>query len=399
MSAAVSRHGAPENAGMHKRVCSGKFPTMDLPAELLAEIVSRTPARTIVYCKSVCKKWRNILSESYFANLHLSRSSEEFIIHQGSRDDEYAILTLIELEDESEQHDIHPDPLMRFDLGLNFECEVMCLSGSVNGLICIEDNYEESVYICNPITQEYIYLENPDTKKSYLSMHYGFGFAETNNQYKVVRFYLDRCLSTENSCPSTEGSYKLGSEVYTLGTATWRDLGHIPFHISGCDIGIYVSGNLHWLADEDKIICTFDLDREIYQPMAAAPWGSENAFRSLGVLKGCLCICDNTPYSELAIWVMRDYGVEDSWTKEFVTYTHLIHGDIHTDMIRILKVFKDGTVLLYSESFQLFTYHPQHQTLQHHIYPGGDLDTFDAQTYVPNFMSLHSFELEEVFGW
>lgn len=375
---------------------------MDLPADLVAEIISRTPVRTIVYCKCVCKLWRNILSEPYFVDLHLSRSSEVLIIHQvrnrddndeyrddDDDDDEFGDLALFELDDEHDQHDIHHYPLMKFSLGLDFEYHVMCVSGSVNGLICLEDNYDDLAYVCNPITQEYILCQDSEyTRISYLKGYYGFGFVESNNLYKIVRFY-------KVSLFSTEGLYNLGSEVYTLGTGIWTDLGHVPFHLNGSDIGMYVSGNLHWLADE--VICTFDLEKELFHPMEAPPRasGQRVSYRSLGVLKGCLCICDNTPYSELAIWVLREYGVEDGWSKEVVTLTHLIHGGIHTDTVQLLKVLKDGNILMYCETFQLFTYHPRHQTLQHHILREDDFDIFDALTYVPSFISLERFALEE----
>lgn len=73
----------------------------------------------------MCKRWRNILSEPYFVDLHLSRSSEVLIFHQVSNsdeyddeyrdnDDEFGNLALVELDDERDQHDIHHDPLMRF---------------------------------------------------------------------------------------------------------------------------------------------------------------------------------------------------------------------------------------------------------------------------------------------
>nr|GMD81860.1 F-box protein At3g07870-like [Ipomoea batatas] len=39
--------------------------------------------------------------------------------------------------------------------------------------------------------------------------------------------------------------------------------------------------------------------------------------RSIGVLGNCLCLCDNTERTRLDIWVMKEYGNGDSWTKEF----------------------------------------------------------------------------------
>ncbi|XP_074364035.1 F-box protein At3g07870-like [Apium graveolens] len=208
------------------------------------------------------------------------------LLHQGDAEDVYddndGDLAVVELDDQHHQHDIHHEPMMRFSPGLALG-DYVGLIGSVNGLICLEDSYDDSAY------------------------------------YKIVRFYKGRFPSTE---------YDLGSEVYTLGTGMWRDLGHVPFHLNEHDRGHYVSGRLHWLAGE--LICAFDLDRELFRPMEAPPQapgntdhfsilGVRNHFRNLGVLKGCLCICDITLYSELSIWVKRDYGVEDSWSKKLIS--------------------------------------------------------------------------------
>ena len=142
---------------------------------------------------------------------------------------------------------------MRFTPGIDFPDVV--LSVSLNGLIYLEDKYHDSAYVCNPITQEYILLQNSEyTKKSYVKGYNGFRNVESNNQYKIVRFY-------KGSFPSSESSHYLGSKVYSLGTVMWRYLGLIPFHLNGYDSSMYASGNLHWLADE--VIWTFDLDKNI----------------------------------------------------------------------------------------------------------------------------------------
>ncbi|KAM3289146.1 hypothetical protein P3S67_017433 [Capsicum chacoense] len=38
-------------------------------------------------------------------------------------------------------------------------------------------------------------------------------------------------------------------------------------------------------------------------------------FDKLAVLKGCLCMIDNPEGSRIDVWMMKEYGVEESWTK------------------------------------------------------------------------------------
>lgn len=172
---------------------------MDLPAEIMADILSRLAVKTIVHCRCVCKKWRILLSESYFVNLHLSRSPKGVISHESRR--AINVFKLGELDNKSNYHDmINHDPLERLNLGLCW------LEGSVNGLICLKIYYDYTLYICNPITREYIIL--PSDKCVESSNAIGFGFVEASNQYKVIT------LDTKNS----------DCNIYTLGTSVWRSL-------------------------------------------------------------------------------------------------------------------------------------------------------------------------------
>nr|GEU81572.1 F-box associated domain, type 1 [Tanacetum cinerariifolium] len=86
----------------------------DLPGNVVADILTRLPVKTIIHCKCVCKKWREYVSESYFVNLHLSRSPAGVMIHHNCqpqdfiyhpdfayhRDDKPGVLKLLEVEHE-----------------------------------------------------------------------------------------------------------------------------------------------------------------------------------------------------------------------------------------------------------------------------------------------------------
>lgn len=95
-------------------------------------------------------RWHSILSEHYFVNLHLSRSPAGLIIHQQSDECEDDDFKVGELDDKSDQHDIHLDLVTRFVVAPGLEYNCYLLEGSVNGLICIWQC--DAIYICNPIT-------------------------------------------------------------------------------------------------------------------------------------------------------------------------------------------------------------------------------------------------------
>ncbi|XP_074328317.1 F-box protein CPR1-like [Apium graveolens] len=345
-------------------------PTMDLPLEIEANALSRLPIKTAVHCKCVCKRWRSVLSEPYFVDLHLSRLPAGVIVQERN------ILKIGELNEKSDQHDIHQDPLMRFQVPFG-----SVLSGSVNGLIILRDKIDAgAARICNLVTREYILLPyNKNIEKSipiiynydaydlsgYGLASYGFGYVEASNEYKVVHFY-EVCQQD----------------------------------------GIYANGNLHWLACVQKdrpndMVCTFDLEKESCRLTASAPQvGGYVDYRTLGVLGGCLCICDNRTDSELVIWVMKDYGVKESWSKDIIIQD--VNLGLRCRTFYPLKVLKDGSILIMCSATFLFTYHPGTKVWKTNIWKIDDcfkgylLTTFHASVYVPSFISLKSFMLENV---
>ncbi|PWA83992.1 F-box domain-containing protein [Artemisia annua] len=78
----------------------------DLPGNVIADILTRLPVKTIIHCKCVCKKWREYVSDSYFVNLHLSRSPAGIMIHHNCQPegftyhqvDEPGVLKWLEIE-------------------------------------------------------------------------------------------------------------------------------------------------------------------------------------------------------------------------------------------------------------------------------------------------------------
>ncbi|GJU55151.1 F-box associated domain containing protein [Tanacetum coccineum] len=53
----------------------------DIPENIIADILSRLPVKKVINCKSVCKNWHKLVSDSYFVDLHLSRSPASVMIH------------------------------------------------------------------------------------------------------------------------------------------------------------------------------------------------------------------------------------------------------------------------------------------------------------------------------
>ncbi|CAL2227861.1 unnamed protein product [Prunus armeniaca] len=110
--------------------------------------------------------------------------------------------------------------------------------------------------------------------------------------------------------------------VLTVGSGGWRNVGNFvypfPFGYQSC--GIFHNGFLHWISqcgDNSALICAFDLESERFQELLLPPCSWEKLLISLGVLKGWLSIFFPSK-GNINVWVMKDYGVKESWTKELV---------------------------------------------------------------------------------
>ncbi|KAI3828105.1 hypothetical protein L1987_02202 [Smallanthus sonchifolius] len=379
----------------------------DLPSHIMIDILSRLPVKTIIHCKCVCTNWRNLVLDSHFANIHLSRSPAGLMIHHQSEgisrtgnNNTPGVLRLVEIKDEVDHQRLHHDPVMSLDLNLApvLQNAKLLQVGSVNGLICLWEfgPKVDNTYISNPITREYIILPRQKYyREGYAIIVYGFGVGLQTKEYKVVRTFQGDIPPNplQTSRPSL-----LEAEVYTLGTGQWRSLGHVPYWLKGFD-GPFLNGNAHWsVVDKDapEKLCTFDIDKETFQLFPSPPYEAIDGqmhFQSLAVLKGCLCQSDTCYDSQFTVWVMKEYGVKKSWHKELVI-KQSISPDLDWMMwepVYLVEGLKDGSILMVYYEDLLLKYCTQMKTIE-------KIEIFDrylwGKAYRPSFLRLKSFESE-----
>lgn len=179
-----------------------------------------------------------------------------------------------------------------------------------------------------PLEDHYC-LVNPSTRESrrlpLLFVHntkFRFGYDSKTDDYKVMTISTDR-----------ESVVNVVS-VYSLRTDSWKRIKESPYGPSGIvrpsgivhRSGVLVSGALHWLAETSTggIIMALDLEDEKFRTFPGFPYtGFIDIELELLVLGGCLCVSGRRFYGGSAdFWVMKEYGVNDSWTKFTVTNVH-----------------------------------------------------------------------------
>ena len=114
-----------------------------------------------------------------------------------------------------------------------------------------------------------------------------------------------------------------------------------------------VSGALHWIAGEgevknpkDRMIVSFDVNSEKFRKLALPPGHMEaKTFEThLSSFKGKLAFIRSERLGRVfSVWVMREYGVVDSWTKLFVVpFQRISHCTAFTDY---------GSLLMFSYNY------------------------------------------------
>ncbi|XP_057428221.1 F-box/kelch-repeat protein At3g23880-like [Lotus japonicus] len=168
-----------------------------------------------------------------------------------------------------------------------------------------------------------------------------------NDKYKVLAFGVG------------SGFSKFVPTLYTFGEreSNWRTMiQDLPF--TSCIRGLrqtFVNGNLHWLIksghDSDKlVIISFDVEKETHGEVLLPP-ELEGGFWSLHlfVSNKHLYVGHRSYNTCFVLWLMKDYGVQESWTKVMtipLNSEYCICRCNATHHLRPLCIFENGVVVL-----------------------------------------------------
>lgn len=99
---------------------------------------------------------------------------------------------------------------------------------SLDGLICLCENRNNSYYVYSPLTGENVVvpLNGIEARGCWL------GLSEKSNEYKLLQF----------------GSVE--AYIHTLGTNSWRSIGLIPINLNlKSSYAPFLNGARHWVSD------------------------------------------------------------------------------------------------------------------------------------------------------
>ncbi|XP_042508938.1 F-box protein CPR1-like isoform X2 [Macadamia integrifolia] len=343
------------------------IPTKNLPEVLIADILSRLPVKSLLKFRCVCKTWCALIADPAFVKEHLNRSlasnSNLSLIFRR------CALFSVDLDTCEQRAAVELDHPLKSP---HLATEVL---GSCNGLLCIS-NSDEDILLWNPSIRRHHKLpitpiEFPVRFDSPRLIVYGLGYDPTTDDYKLVRvvqFYGD----SEYSCDSEV-------KVYSLRTNSWRRIRDMPYHLSyerGFGVlnnswrkirdmpyhlsykrgyGVLANYALHWVAMRETgrdtastFIVSFDLQDEYYREIPLPDFVDDEFHMTVGVLGGQLCLLCNFFRVRVEVWVMKEYGVRDSWLKQF----SIEQPDVISSFmfVRPICYSKNGDVILDKDS-------------------------------------------------
>ncbi|KAF3646909.1 putative early light-induced protein, chloroplastic-like [Capsicum annuum] len=220
----------------------------------------------------------------------------------------------------------------------------VCVVGSVNGLICLSI---KDLVLWNPSMRLFRHLADSGLRVSGdCSVVYGFGY----DDYKVVGvLFMHGFLILEDH---------VVVKICSLKSNSWSSMDDIPVVVRLTKPFKFVNGKLHWAGvlswsnniyggfHKDWNIVSIDLADEKPGEVEQPRYGEGGFCLNLEVLGSdlsVLCNCIKN-YIESYMWVMREYGVKESWTK---MYTIKNRGDVISLFFpQILCISNKGDILL-----------------------------------------------------
>ncbi|GER52887.1 F-box and associated interaction domains-containing protein [Striga asiatica] len=305
----------------------------DIPLEITATILCRLPVKSLLRFRCVCYPWRSLIDSQDFIALHLRKSAET---------NSYRTL-VVETDDELLYVDL--DSLQRLDTG-DVRFKRGFVNGSCNGLILLELN-PQSILLWNPSTRKQNPLPPACPEDSFAPLvRYALGYDSKHHDYKVVRV---------NQSTAEQDVFVSFTRVYSLTTNSWKLVADFPYALPGNDAwGFYLNDTLHTVIS-NCLILAFDLAREEFFELPTPDnHGFSHGLVSVEVLGGCLAAVVVTEMSRSEIWVMKEYGVKESWSR-LISFEMCVTG--HTMYMFPLAYSKSGDEILFNNNGSCFVWY------------------------------------------
>ncbi|KAK1352980.1 hypothetical protein POM88_052818 [Heracleum sosnowskyi] len=178
----------------------------------------------------------------------------------------------------------------------------------------------------NPVTGQHIVVPQPKRNRRRRGKQWhghALILAQKTNQLKLLEF-----------C-NINGERQV-AHIQAIGTNEWRSIGEVPCQRRGFHQPVLLNGQCHWFDIDKCVINCFNVEEEVFEAVYETPYFEYSLYPEFGLLHGCLCLTTHSHQTE--VWVMKEYGIRDSWTRTFV------FDDI--PFVKSLTCLENGEILM-----------------------------------------------------
>ncbi|KAF3668562.1 putative beta-glucosidase 18-like [Capsicum annuum] len=318
-------------------------PAMEIyfPEEIIMDILIRLPVQSLLRFKCASKFWKTLISDPSSKakhNNHAKKNKRILIAQQvPGAGKSFYFYSLSSLSAQPLQKLCFPSTHKPQRYVILCCCDGLCLLWSCSGA---------GHLLWNPSTNESVEFpdhEYPDATCS----TYGLAFDSINDDYKILKI-------------DNKGSLTSPNKIFALKSGCWRNIDNHPRGLvngmRGDNSLAFVRGAVHWISKDNlsrHFMISLNISNEVYGEISL-PEGICSRWiclkRGISVLQGMLCAyCTHeSPRGgcTFKLWVMKDYGVKESWTELFGI------GDPNLYFVVPKYWFADGEVLLYFSIYQ-----------------------------------------------
>ena len=330
-----------------------------VPQDLLEDILVRLPVKPIIRFKCLNKLCYTLFQNPTFIAKHHSFQSQNNpnLVVQGLGYQKFSqfftLLHLIHSDNDPgvslDMHNVSLD-IRKYYFTYRRLLEYIC--DCINGIFCI-GNETNGFVLWNPAMREYkVVPKPPHRRRRYPSEGNTtcvFGYDHNSNDFKLVRIENKKTRTEYNRIHLNEILHPI-VHVYNLSTNSWRLIHTATFFdrlITRLDFfvldffgdfnEIYFNGVYHCFGifknkrgRHGRVIVSFNMRDEMFRIIRMPYLYIKNSAKKKGglsVLRNCLALIIYDMHSSLTeeiidIWMMNEYGVGESWTKQFVIGPH-----------------------------------------------------------------------------
>jgi hypothetical protein len=332
----------------------------DLTDDLIVEILSRLPVKSICRFKCVSRHWHGLISHPEHRK-KLPQTLSGFFYPRYLLDHEDEITAISDFVGISGAEDLpFPDPSLPFLPGYKWihpqdSCGGLLLCGCWK----VNPRDEFNYVVCNPAADKWVVLpEAPDD-----------GSSDDGSSVATIRLCFDPANSSHfhvlQLLEEDQYGYITGLDIYSSETGAWshKENGWGDEVALVESRGVFMNGMLHLLSFESTIL-TVDTEGKTWSTIPLLEsMGFENFCHGpvafLGQSQGRLCYMNTRKHitNKISVWILEDYSAVTAgqWNFKYNISTSQLFGEVDLMMERdysLIAIHPEANVVFFVSKFE-----------------------------------------------